>query len=127
MKFQTEEVDDNAVLIKCDEIIAGSIARIGEHWRVEVLWTGPTGDIVYDAPSLPAALAFIAGVEKTMETLGAGSPPHLGAEPDTKTPPASLDRSELNWKRSPAPAFANYTLFETAVRNAALNAGVRWR
>lgn len=87
MKFQTEEVDDNAVLIKCDEIIAGSITRIGEHWHVEVLWTGPTGDIVYDAPSLPAALAFIAGVEKTMEALGAGSPPHLGLSQTPKRRP----------------------------------------
>ena len=65
MKFQTEQVDETTVLIKRDEnIVAGSICRAGDRWHVEVLWSGPTGDIAYDAPSLAAAMAFVAGVEQ---------------------------------------------------------------
>lgn len=72
MKFQIEVIDDNVTLIKRDEnVIAGSIARVGDHWHVEILWSGTGGDIVYDAPSLPAALAFVAGVEQTVKALGA--------------------------------------------------------
>lgn len=72
MKFQTEQLDETTVLIKRDEnTIAGSIGRVGDHWHVEILWSGPTGDIVHDVPSLPAALAFIAGVEKAFEAMGA--------------------------------------------------------
>jgi len=57
MKFQTEQLDETMVLIKRDEnTLSGSICRVRDHWHVEVLWSGPTGDIVYDAPSLPAAL-----------------------------------------------------------------------
>ena len=62
MKFQTEQLDETMVLIKRDEnTLSGSICRVRDHWHVEVLWSGPTGDIVYDAPSLPAALAFVDG------------------------------------------------------------------
>ena len=70
MKF--EQVDDTTVLIKrAENTIAGSIGRVGDHWHIEILWSGPTGYIVYDAPSLPAAMAFIAGVEKAMEAVAA--------------------------------------------------------
>lgn len=75
MKFQTEQLDETMVLIKRDEnTLSGSICRVRDHWHVEVLWSGPTGDIVYDAPSLPAALAFVDGVEmafEAMEAMGA--------------------------------------------------------
>ena len=65
MKFQTEQVDETMVLIKRDEnVVAGSICRVGDHWHVEIMWGGPTGDIVCDAPSLPQALAFVAGPER---------------------------------------------------------------
>jgi hypothetical protein len=70
MNFRTEQVDETTVLIKRDEnTLAGSIGRVGDHWHVEILWSGPTGDIVYDAPGLPSALAFIAGVEKAFEAM----------------------------------------------------------
>jgi hypothetical protein len=72
MKFQTEQLDETMVLIKRDEnTLSGSICRVRDHWHVEVLWSGPTGDIVYDAPSLPAALAFVDGVEKAFEAMEA--------------------------------------------------------
>jgi len=70
MKF--EQVDDTTVLIRrAESAIAGSIGRVGDHWHIEILWSGPTGDIVYDAPSLPTAMALIAGVEKAMEAVAA--------------------------------------------------------
>jgi len=58
------------IWIKRDEnTLSGSICRVGHH--VEIMWSGPTGNIVYDAPSLPAALAFVAGVEQAFEAMGA--------------------------------------------------------
>jgi hypothetical protein len=71
--FQTEQIDETTLLIKRDEnVLAGSICRVGDlHWHVEILWSGPTGDIVYDAPSLAAAKAFTAGVEQTFEAMAA--------------------------------------------------------
>lgn len=71
MNFQTEQLDDGTVMIKRQngDILAGSICRIDDHWHVEILWSGPTGDIVFDAPSLPAALAFVAGVSETFKAI----------------------------------------------------------
>lgn len=34
------------------------------YWRVEIAWSGPGGDIVYETEVHAAALAFIIGVEK---------------------------------------------------------------
>ena len=69
-KFQTEQVDETMALIKRDEnIVAGSICRVGHRWHVEILWSGPTGDIAYDAASLPAAMAFVAGVEQAFAAM----------------------------------------------------------
>lgn len=63
MTFTTKELTATTVLIMRDEnVLAGSIARVGDHWHVEILWSGPEGDIVYDAPTLAAALAFVDGV-----------------------------------------------------------------
>jgi hypothetical protein len=72
MKFQTEQVDESLTLIKRDETtLSGSICRVEDHWHVEILWSGPTGDIAYDAPSLPAAMAFLAGVEQAFAAMEA--------------------------------------------------------
>ena len=72
MKFQTEQLDETMILLKRDgNTLSGLICRVGDHWHVEVLWSRPTGDIVYDAPSLTAAEAFVAGVEKAFEAMEA--------------------------------------------------------
>ena len=64
MKFKTEQIDDTKLLIIRDgeATPSGSICRDGNHWHVEIVWDGPGGDIVYDAPSLPAAIAFVDGI-----------------------------------------------------------------
>jgi hypothetical protein len=64
--FRTNHVDDNRVNIK-RALLAGSVARIADHWRVEIMWGGPGGAITYEAPSLPCALAFVDGVDAAFE------------------------------------------------------------
>ena len=76
MKFKVERVDETKLLITRDEATpSGSICRDGDHWHVEIIWDGPGGDIVYDAPSLPAAIAFVDGIGEAlavMDTLAKG-------------------------------------------------------
>jgi hypothetical protein len=74
MKFQIEKVDETMHLIKRDEnVVAGSLCRVGDHrWHVEILWSGPTGDIKYDAASLQAAVGFIDGVARAFEAVTHG-------------------------------------------------------
>jgi hypothetical protein len=73
MKFETEQIDETGwvVLIKREPTtLAGSICRFGDNWHVEItLWSGSTGDIEYDAPSLAAAEAFVAGVWQAFEAM----------------------------------------------------------
>jgi hypothetical protein len=48
--------------------LAGSIlwTRRPAGYRVEIMWSGPYGDIVFEAPSFEQAEAFARGVEVTM-------------------------------------------------------------
>jgi hypothetical protein len=69
MTLKTEQVDADTVLISRETTVAGSICRVGDHWHVEILWSGPGGDIMHDAPSLPAAMSFVAGVERAFEAV----------------------------------------------------------
>jgi len=72
MIFTTEKVSDTMRFIKRDEnVVAGSLLRVGDRWQVQILWMGPTGDIEYDAPSLEAAEAFVAGAGCAFEAMGA--------------------------------------------------------
>jgi N-acetylglucosamine-6-phosphate deacetylase len=72
MKFNVEQQGKDLALIMRDgNTVAGSIAKVDDKWRVEFMWTGPTGDITYEATSMPAALAFVDGVEKTLDAMGA--------------------------------------------------------
>ena len=67
MKFKTELVDETKLLIIRDKATpSGSICRDGDRWHVEIIWDGPGGDIVYDAPSLPAAIAFVDGIGEAL-------------------------------------------------------------
>lgn len=38
-----------------------------DTWRVEIMWSGPGGDIVGDFDSFEKALAFIHGVEQAFQ------------------------------------------------------------
>ena len=66
--FRTHQVDNNRVNIKRDRnTLAGSIARVDDHWHVEIMWGGPGGAITYEAPSLPRAFALIDGVDAAFD------------------------------------------------------------
>jgi len=70
MIFTTEKVSDTMHFIKRDEnVVAGSLLRVGDRWQVQILWAGPTGDIEYDAPSLQAAVGFVDGVGRAFEAM----------------------------------------------------------
>jgi hypothetical protein len=62
---------DSRFILDGDRLV-GSVWRRDDNaagWRVEVLWSGPAGDISYDAPTMLAATAFIYGVEKALEAV----------------------------------------------------------
>lgn len=40
-----------------------------KYWRVQVLWSGPGGDIEGEFSELSRALCFIEGVEKTLDRM----------------------------------------------------------
>jgi hypothetical protein len=61
--------------ITSDDRAIGSIVKVGNKWLVEILWSGPTGDIKFEAESITGALAFINGVEKTFEAFTGSEAP----------------------------------------------------
>ena len=68
--LKAEQSDPDTFLISRDgSTIAGSIVRVGEQWRVEILWSGPGGDITFQDASLPRVLAFVGGVSAMMDRL----------------------------------------------------------
>lgn len=72
--------DGDDRLIMNGALLVGSVRLQGgtmRGWRVEVLWSGPGGDITYDAPSITAAQAFVCGVERTLDALGLKGDPDL--------------------------------------------------
>ncbi|MGX9428718.1 hypothetical protein [Bradyrhizobium sp. LeoA1S1] len=38
---------------RAPNMLAGSIARVDDHWQVEIMWGGLDNAITYEAPSLP--------------------------------------------------------------------------
>jgi hypothetical protein len=56
-------------------LAVGSIVKIGNKWLVEILWSGPTGDIKFESDSIAAAMGFIEGVEKTFEAFTGSEAP----------------------------------------------------
>jgi hypothetical protein len=61
--------------ITSDDLAIGSIVKVDNKWLVEILWSGPTGDIKFEAESNTAALAFIKDVEKTFEAFTGSEAP----------------------------------------------------
>ena len=61
--------------ITSDNRAIGSIVKVGTKWLVEILWSGPTGDIKYESDSIAAAMGFIKGVEKTFEAIAGSEAP----------------------------------------------------
>lgn len=66
MNWYTEKLNDDSYLIDSGEVVVGSINKVGDRWFVEVLWSGPSGDIKGDFSDYRLALAFVEGVEKGM-------------------------------------------------------------
>lgn len=67
-KWKTQPMGEDRHLITREQgIVAGSIERSGEVWKVEILWNGPTGDITFESPSFVGIMGFVAGVEKAFE------------------------------------------------------------
>lgn len=50
-------------------VLAGSIKKVDGKWLVEIMWTGPTGDMIYEADTLPNATAFVDGVGVAFEAM----------------------------------------------------------
>lgn len=63
------------LIMRDDNIVVGSIQRVGENWRIEIPWS--TGDIVFETPSMVAAMAFIEGVEKGWAAVAAAQSPSI--------------------------------------------------
>ena len=65
----------NNGFITSDNRAIGSIVKVGTKWLVEILWSGPAGDIKFEAENITAALAFVKGVEKTFEAFTGSEAP----------------------------------------------------
>lgn len=68
-------------LIQSGDVVVGSIAereRAGTFYArdflVEIMWSGPGGDITGEFRTKEEALAFVEGVEKTLIALGLNDP-----------------------------------------------------
>lgn len=64
--------DANTGIITDGNRVVGSVhgePKIGggEVWRVEIMWSGPGGDILCHANSFEQALCFIEGVEQAFD------------------------------------------------------------
>lgn len=58
--------DGGELLVQRGNVVVGTIILKGNRWHVEVLWSGPSGDIKGNFSSELQALAFVEGVEKAM-------------------------------------------------------------
>lgn len=66
MSWEVVELTPETYLIQNGHVIIGSMSRSGDRWLIEILWSGPSGDIKGDYASHSHALAFIEGAKKTM-------------------------------------------------------------
>lgn len=74
MSWHTTSLDPGDILIQNGDVVVGSVRRQGGRWFVEVLWSGPGGDIKGEFSDYPQALAFVEGAEKTLSRLGVTDP-----------------------------------------------------
>lgn len=73
-RWHIEEIEPGEALIQNGHVIVGSIKRIGVVWFVEILWSGPGGDIKTTCDEYGQVTAFVEGVEKTLAALGVSDP-----------------------------------------------------
>jgi hypothetical protein len=79
MSWEITQADETSYLIMKGDRLVGSICTVSPpgvsdrveqfhgleqpSWRVEIPWTGPTGDITATFPTLQLARAFVQGAE----------------------------------------------------------------
>lgn len=73
-RWSTAEIGPDIVLIQTGDIVIGSIVHMPPKWHVEVIWSGPGGDIKGQFEEYTSALAFVEGVEKTIKAIGVQNP-----------------------------------------------------
>jgi hypothetical protein len=59
------QVHQDGFIMDGDRVVGTMVAAGRGRWRVEILWSGPGGDIQYETDVHASALAFILGVEAT--------------------------------------------------------------
>ena len=113
MAWTIEPADDSRYLIMDKDRLVGSIARkqpdaeeYQEHFRVEITWSGTSGDITYEG-NLDEARAFVEGVEAMFERVTPKSPeevvPGTARRRKRRNSPAmhrSIPRTASSTKRS---------------------------
>lgn len=62
------ESGETMVVMHGNRVVGSVVYR--ERWHVEILWSGPTGDIKGDFADRYQAFAFVQGVEETLMALG---------------------------------------------------------
>lgn len=65
MIWEVVELTSDTFLVQDGHVIVGSMAHADGKWMVEILWSGPSGDIRFSGTTKIGALAFIEGVQKT--------------------------------------------------------------
>lgn len=79
LSWNTREVSRTTTLIECGNVLIGSIVQNeAKTFNIEIMWSGPGGDLTSETPNYLCALSFIEGVEKMMMRLGVGH--HFGVE-----------------------------------------------
>lgn len=68
MNWRVEGHGDDLMILDGSRLV-GSMRKQAPGWRIEVLWSGPSGDITFHAATMPEALAFLAGVEKAFTAM----------------------------------------------------------
>jgi hypothetical protein len=53
--------DGDSRLIMDGNRVVGSLVKIGDEWRVEILWWSQIGDLRFNSASYEACLAYISG------------------------------------------------------------------
>ena len=69
VSWRVEGKGDDLMILNGSTIVGSVRKQARAGWRIEVLWSGPSGDINFHAMTMSEALAFIAGVEKAFTAM----------------------------------------------------------
>ena len=68
----TWQVHQDGPILDGDRVVGSMVPR-GKLWCVEILWSGPGGDIIYRTDTHSSAIAFILGVEAVFNRFAASA------------------------------------------------------